>query len=77
MFHAKIDETIAVLIEDCDCLHEAWTLIKAQFHDTGFTAKYYAARKLVTTSDKPNMGHLCINGCDAWHHVPKQTPGFK
>lgn len=26
---------------------------------------------------KPNLGHLRIIGCDAWHHVPKETPSFK
>jgi len=26
---------------------------------------------------KPDLGRLRIIGCDAWHHVPKETPGQK
>lgn len=44
----KMDEDIALMIEHCDTLIEAWELLKEQHVDIGFTAKHTLEQKLTT-----------------------------
>lgn len=46
IFFAKIDERLTALVLNCDCLFDAWELLRNQFWDNGFTAKHDAVQKI-------------------------------